>query len=454
MKKILLIYPQISLETDTKNLYIGLPLSILTLAAQFDPNDYEIKVLDGRIKFFDLNDMADWLEKDVVCVGISAITSSQIKSGLCYAEAIRNINEKIPLVWGGWHPSLMPEQTIKHPLVDIILVGQGETVLQELVNRLERSEDLTGLHNIWFKNNEGKIIKTEQKYASVFPESKPVNRAYRYVNMSNYIQPLWGNNRVLGYESSRGCPNCCKFCSVGSLYNGRWDCFTADRTVEEIKFLKDTYQVDAVHFYDNNFFVNFKRVVQICTGFIEKDIKLKWDGTAVVEQFINLSEQTMRLLKESGFFRAIIGVESGDEDVLKKIGKKHNNGQVIELVKKCRDNHIMPSLSFMLGFPWEPEKDVYETVKLIEKIKEIEPHTEILLFVFSPYLGTKLFDTAVDYGMVFPDSLIGWAGYTYDKINVPWINYKLARKIGRYIQFFGTKEISDDMLRFVRGGIR
>ena len=94
----------------------------------------------------------------------------------------------------------------------------------------------------------------------------------------------------------------------------------------------------------------------------------------------------------------------------------------------------MPSLSFMMGFPWNPKKDMLNTIKLIENIKKIYDKTEILLFIFSPYLGTPLYDIAKDYGMIFPDSLEGWSEFTYDRPNTPWLTDKLAHRMDRYLK--------------------
>ncbi|HBB28970.1 MAG TPA: hypothetical protein DC000_06945, partial [Clostridiales bacterium] len=141
-----------------------------------------------------------------------------------------------------------------------------------------------------------------------------------------------------------------------------------------------------------------------------------------------------------------------DDDVLVKINKRHTNDQVLKLVEKCKQHNIMASLSFMVGFPWNPEKDFEETILLIEKIKNINSNTEILLFIFSPYLGTPLYETALEYGMDFPDSLEGWSKYTYEKSNAPWIDNHLLKKINRYISFFGTKDMPPNIAEFLQGG--
>jgi len=451
MKKVILYYPKLSGKGDSQPLYRGIPLSVLTLASQLDENRYQVTVVDGRIEEDSYDGILKLLDDECVCVGVSAITSYQLMDGMNFSLQVKAYNPNIPIIWGGWHPSLMSRQTISSKFIDIIVTGQGESTFPKLVEKLEHKGNLMDVPNILFKDKMHNILSTGESFLKDIKTTKPIERSYQYINMENYIQSLWGNQRVIGYESSRGCPWNCNFCSISSVYGRRWNALTAEQTFNGIKYLNETHRIDAVHFYDNNFFVDEKRAQDFSRLMIEGNIPVKWDGTTVVEQFSSLSDEYIESLMESRFFRVIVGVESGDECVLKKINKRHRNNQVLQLVEKCKRHNIMASLSFMVGFPWNPEKDFEETVRLIEKIKGIYPNTEILLFIFSPYLGTPLYDVAHEYGMTFPDSLEGWSRYTYERSNTPWISDSLLRKINRYISFFGTKDISFGFVSFLQG---
>lgn len=452
MKRVILYYPKLTGEEDSQPLYRGLPLSVLTLAAQLDEEKYQIIVIDGRLENNDYNSILNLLDDECVCVGVSSTTSYQIMDGLNFSRQVKELNPGTLIVWGGWHPSLMPEQTISNDLIDIIVTGQGEITFPLLVERLDQKGSLHDISNLIYKDLEHKVITTEKNILKDIKTVKPIEHSYQYIDMENYVQALWGNQRVIGYESSRGCPWSCKFCSIGSVYNRRWNSLTAEQTFNGVKYLYEKHSIDAVHFFDNNFFVDEKRAQDFSRLMKEEKIPVRWDGTTIVEQFSGFSDEYIVSLKESGFFRVIVGVESGDEDVLEKINKRHRNHQVLQFVEKCKRHNIMASLSFMVGFPWNPEKDFEETIRLIEKIKSIDLNTEILLFIFSPYLGTPLYDIALEYGMTFPNSLEGWSRYTYERSNTPWISDKLLRKINRYMSFFGTKDISSDLVSFLQGG--
>ena len=129
MYKILLLYPSLlnAASQETTTLYTDIPLSIVTLAAQFHQSDYEVDIVDERLEEISASDLARKLQNTVM-VGISAITSYQIVNGLRAIERIKRIDNQIPIVWGGWHASLMPEETIRHPLVDMVMVGQGRPI--------------------------------------------------------------------------------------------------------------------------------------------------------------------------------------------------------------------------------------------------------------------------------------------------------------------------------------
>lgn len=452
MKKVLLYYPRISGETDSKTLYTGLPLAVLALAAQLDASAYDVRVIDGRLDGDALASCADWMDDGVLCAGISAMTSYQIRDGLTLARNIKDRYPGVPVVWGGWHPSLMPEQTIGHELIDIVVRGQGEFTFRNLVSQLAAGGELGRVTNLVYKDKKGNIVDTGFEPSLKMSDTRPIEYGYRYVDVENYVQPLWGNQRVVGYESSRGCPWHCSFCSIGSVYNRRWNALSPERVVNGLEYLYKNHAVDAVHFFDNNFFVDPVRVRRIAEQLVEKNVCVRWDGTSTVDQVLGFSDDYIDRLKRGGFYRVIVGAESGDEEVLRSIGKRHNNRQVLDMVAKCTGLDIQVSLSFMVGFPWDPEKDFNSTIKLIEAVKEINNKTEILLFIFSPYYGTELYDVALENGMTFPQDLEGWADFTYDKINTPWISRSLRQKMNRYISFFGTKDMSEKMASFVLGG--
>ncbi|MCL2702981.1 MAG: B12-binding domain-containing radical SAM protein [Defluviitaleaceae bacterium] len=435
MKKILLFYPSFTLNSNDDPLYANIPLSVLTLGQSL-MDDYDVQIIDQR--FDGLSGIEKAIESAFM-LGISTTTGLQITNGLEFAGMARRINPDIKIVWGGWHPSLMPHETIKHALVDVVLVGQGEKIINSLADCLYSKRSLESVPNLVYKDGgEIKSSKTEKYSDFQLPES--MIAGYGLIDIDKYMQPVWDGYRIMGYESSRGCPFSCTFCSIKSLFNRKWHGMRAENLLNDIAFLKKNHGINAMHFFDNNFFCSNERVFEFARGLLDRNMDVKWDGTVVIDQFLRYSSQEMELMVKSNWSRIIVGVESGDSEVLKNINKKHTNEQVIALVRKCKDYDIVPSLSFMLGFPWNPEKDIDNTLKLVEQIKSIYDRSITLLFSFSPYLGTEIFKTAQEYGVKFPDSLEGWAKYTHDNPVTPWISPRLKKTMQYYLKLFGTKQ--------------
>lgn len=439
MKGVLLFYPSLTNGKESPTLYTALPLSLIALAAQLYREELPVEILDERLHIYTESEIRDKLD-GAWMVGISAITSYQIVNGLLFAGMVRRLAPDIPLVWGGWHPTLMPYETIRHELVDIVMMGQGEEILPSLARRLRDRRPPEDVPHILYKDKAGRIVETAGRETAGFQLKDNIIAGYAAVDLDLYIHPQWGHQRVVGYESSRGCPFQCSFCSIGNVYQRRWSGLPAESVVRDIAWLKEEQRIDAVHFFDNNFFLDTRRAGQIADGLAKRELGVAWDGTVVAQQFVRFTPAYIRRLKRGGLFRVIIGGESGDEEVLRRVHKGHTNGQILQAVRMCREFGLLPSLSFMIGFPWAPEEDTRRTVELIEKIKAIDRESEILLFIFSPYLGTPLYDVAREFGMQFPDSLEGWANFTYDKVNTPWISSSLKRRMARYLRFFGTSE--------------
>ncbi len=451
MRKVLLFYPSFEDKGSAPPLYTDIPLSVAALAGAVG-RSFDTEVIDERLDPVSCSGQP--LEerlRGVFAVGISTTTSAQITNGLRFAGRVRALAPEIKLIWGGWHPSLMPEETLEHPLVDIVVMGQGERALPMLLERLSAGKSPVGIPGVACKTQDGEMLFSRHAAGVQMSLPESMREGYRYLKMPDYIHPGWGNNKILGYESSRGCPYACAFCSIGAVFQRRWQGLPYDCVLRDLQYLLEQYDIDAVHFFDNNFFVDKERALKLAEELHSSGTGLRWDGAAAVRQFLHLTHKELTKLMEGGFYRVIAGVESGDAEVLRYINKRHTNEEVLELVRRCADYGLQPTLSFMVGFPWNPEKDTEETLQLILKIRALCPQTEILLFAFSPYLGTPLYKTAQAYGMCFPKSLEGWASFTYDHVQTPWISDKLRRKISRSLSFFGTKQLTPGMENFFAG---
>ncbi|RMH58288.1 MAG: hypothetical protein D6679_05140, partial [Candidatus Hydrogenedentota bacterium] len=156
MGRVVLFYPFTGL--DLKGLSVWLPLSLLQTAATLTA-DFDVEIIDQRVHDDWRERLRRTLDDDTLCVGISSMTGTQIKGGLLAARVVREAAPEVPIVWGGNHPTLVPETTARHPCVDIVVMGEGEVTFRNLVRRLAEGRSFEDLRNIAWVEKDGTFRK-------------------------------------------------------------------------------------------------------------------------------------------------------------------------------------------------------------------------------------------------------------------------------------------------------
>ena len=414
MDTIVLIYPSLK-GVDASN--VILPLSLIYVATPLK-NQFKTIIIDQRVD-------CEWrrrLEKvlrsgNVICTGISSMTGPQISGALEAASIIRKITPSVPIVWGGVHPSLTPEQTIKNDLVDIIVIGDGEQTFKELVEVIQKGSEKKNVKGIIYNDGQS-IIRTPSR------KQFPINRidlpAYDLIDIEKYnFMPPWTQRKSLPVVTSRGCPYGCTYCYNTEFSHHKWSSLSARQTISQIIALVKMYNIGGIFLLDDNFFVNLKRARQICELIAEKNLELHiYNANCRVDTLATMGDDFLQLLKKVGFNQLYIGVESGSTRVLEKIKKDITIEQVLNINARLKRIGIKPFYSFMAGFPFETVADIKKTVGLMNRL--LTENSDAIvhkLQIYTPYPGTELFKYSRMRGMKFPNSLDGWATYHYDKIN-------------------------------------
>lgn len=422
-ENIILFYPQIDYISNYK--FFWSPLSLIAIS-KLVKDDYNVIIIDGNVNR-DYESILKEHINDAICIGISAMTGgNQISDGIQFAKLVRSINNKIPLVWGGPHCTALPYETIEHELVDILIRGQGEITFKEVVDALKAGASLQGILGVSYKLN-NKVLHNDPR--PICDINNLPDMPWDLINVEDYIRDdITVNNRTINLVTSCGCPYGCKFCYEGVAYKQRWTGLSSERVLGEIDRLICRHNINGVKFYDADFFVNPSRVKEICNGIINRAYKLKWAASAHVKDIIRLKND-MELIKKSGCTRMLIGVESGSDEMLELINKKTNVEEILEVAKLCNDYGIIASFTFIVGFPFEADKNGADTKALIEYItKEYKIH-EIRVHLFAPYPGTALFPIAIEKGFNPPKGLENWADYNYYQPQTPWINEELIKLV-------------------------
>jgi anaerobic magnesium-protoporphyrin IX monomethyl ester cyclase len=441
-KSILLFYP----KTSENSSWYRAPLSLLTIASQIDKNKYEIIIIDANIESNYKKKIEELLyeKKNLLCVGISAMTGLQIKGALEISRLVKSINPTLPVVWGGWHCSILPDETLKSKYIDFVVRAQGEITFKELINALEKGKEFENIDGLSFKKSnriKGNKIKVNQIVHNKKSEFLDINSFlpidYDLVDIEKYIIKTDFGKRTINYITSQGCPYDCGFCAEVTVNNRRWSGLSSDRVLDEIEKLVKKYNVDGIIFDDNSLFVNNKRVLEICSGILKRKLNIKWgQANGRTDQLLKLSDEEWNLLKESGCTSILIGAESGSDKILKLINKKVIVENTIDVLKKAKKYGISIEASLMAGFPEEPEQDLNKTLDLIDLTYGISPNHKALLFFYTPYPGTPLFDMAVKNGLKVPRNLEMWSSYDLEHANTPWLSASYRRKLRSIISCY------------------
>ena len=433
----------------------GVPLSLLAISRVLDKQGYKIKIIS---RFLSDSPEEEVLRevKDSLCLGISAMTGFQIYDGLKIARLVKKAYPKIPIVWGGWHPSILTEQTLKDKNVDIVVAGQGDRTFPELVEALRKGKSLKGISGIVYKQN-GKIITNLPRPLEDINNLPPL--PYHLVDIEKCIFGTEYGKRTIPYISSYGCPHRCGFCVEQIVNKRKWVAVKAEKVVEEWQFLVKKYRADSIAVYDSNFFVDKKRVYDICRGLLKKRIKIKWgNANGRVPQLVRYEPEIWEAMEKSGCSMILTGAESGSQEALDFIEKDMNVEEIDKFTRLCKKYHIKILYSFLVGLPWSKnpkenkkfiDQEYKSTLALIESLLKISKRNRFTYYIFLPYPGAPLFNRAVDLGLKTPRSLKGWSTYLMSpedafktSVRQRWITPKQARLTAMLTQYiFGLMDL-------------
>jgi anaerobic magnesium-protoporphyrin IX monomethyl ester cyclase len=407
-RKVVLFFPKV----QPKKHHHEMPLSILALVPELKKRGYSVVLIDERTDKRALSTLEQNL-RGAICVGISSMTGYQIQGGIAAAKLVEERSD-VPVVWGGWHVSLLPEESIKSPYIDIVVRGQGEVTFAELVQAIEGKKDLKEIPGITFKDRDQIIHNINRPIISI-NDLDPM--PYDLMNINRY-------HPHFSYLSSIGCPMSCGFCADVVVYKRKWKAIDPYRLADEMATLsqKISWRIKSIYFIDNNFFVNPERVKIFCQEVIKRGTRITWEALGHPHQLAQLDEGYYDLLRKSGCYRILTGAESGSQTILDYIGKKATVEETLRFITKCKVSKIIPVLSLMCGFPQSPIDDLKETVLFINEMKRINKDSKIKLFFFTPYPGSQLYQKAIESGFQPPKNLEEWSHYTLNIRNMPYLD--------------------------------
>lgn len=292
----------------------------------------------------------------------------------------------LPIICGGIHSTLAPEEVISEPGIDMICRGEGEYALLELADGMEEGKDISRIQNLWIKGPGEEITKNPLR--PLIPELDSLPFPDR--DIYEYDHLLKENAYEHMLMASRGCPYQCSYCcspALNQLYSGKGRPVrmrSPQNVIEELNMLQDKFRVDCFFFMDETFTVNHRWLREFCQLYQSK-FPTPFKVFVRVE---TVNREILKLLKETGCSTVLIGVESGNEEIRRKIMNRGMKNEDIIRVFQMADEIGLKTWNFnLLGVPGETRETIQETIDLNLKISP----DHIQNSVFFPYPGTELY---------------------------------------------------------------
>lgn len=445
-KKVLLFFPRTGWDTEGVNL--SLPLPLMYLAVPLEREGYSVRILDQRIHTHWRDEIRrEVKEGNVLALGVTTMTGKQLLGAKEASLIAKKADPNLPIMWGGVHPTLLPEQTLENDFIDAVCVGEGEDVFTEWVKAVDKGLPWDDIRGVAFRRS-GAIVPHKGLPKTVDLNTM-VRPAYHLVDMKRYITTRLFGERDFIAMMSRGCPHTCTYCYETAFnINNSWRAVDPVRAVDEIEYLQKTYGVTALTFMDDLFFGKKKWAEQMADELIGRKIDMTFRADIRVDYVVGFGLEYMRKMRKAGFKMMFVGVESGSDRILKFIKKAITREKILESAEIFQGSGVSPHCAFMSGYPTETMEEVLQTLSLMVEFTDICPGARTSnLQIYAPYPGTELFQWCLDHGMKMPTRIEEWASSNFNRVNEHvWLGDKdrsFLRKASYFTYFLDGNTVVD-----------
>ncbi len=402
-----------------------LPLEMLQIATLPDREGYEVHIIDAMVH-------EDYMQRLIeLCDGALLFASScilgyQVTHGAHVAKAIRARFPELPILWGGWFPSVNPDMYFNEGIADAVALGQGEITFWECVQALDAGTPLDEVPGLAIFRD-GKTRYTDHRPVVGFDEipdcpwhlidfelyveiqNNPGKAKMRHLLPRPWDMPDDVQFRGFSYFSSFGCPEPCSFCCSPSVTGRRWKAIPGGVLAERLLELQDRYKFNCVRFQDANFGVAEKRSNEWSEALIEAGSPFFWNATYEIETIARYKEKSVDLLKDSGCHLVILGAEAGTKEQQARVRKNIDLDNNLELaLSRLYNRRLQTGCTWIIGYPGESRESMLGTIKMAALMKQKFPVSASDIFPFRPIPGTEDFDRSVELGYKAPTTSEEW----------------------------------------------
>jgi len=370
------------------------PYGLLCIAAVLEQNGFEVKILDTEkveMTFEQLSQVITEYSPDLIGMTVYSIGSKQV---IATAEAIKK-KFKIPIVAGGPHAMIYPDDLAQYQCFDYLVTGEGEYTMLELAQTLESKGDLRKVPGIIFGKN-GQIVRTPDRPYIDNLDELPFPAFHLLEGRNDYAPSalIYKKKPLFALITSRGCPYRCIFCR--SIWSRHWRANSAKYVVDMVEYVINNFGVKEITFLEDVFTLNKKRVLEICSLIKKRQLKFSWSCSAVVR---TLDKELMKVMKDSGCWMISCGIESGNDEVLKFIRKPLTTDMVRRAISDMDEVGIRPRGYFMIGHLVDTKETIRQTIDFAKSLPFYSVNFNIMHL--SP--GSEAREIAHKYGKVNMD---------------------------------------------------
>jgi magnesium-protoporphyrin IX monomethyl ester (oxidative) cyclase len=418
--KVMLIYPPITVfGSDPTIPSIVQPLGLAYVAGYLEKEGFQVTILDARglsgervIKdrksaLYGLSDeeIVKRIESENPdVVGISCMWTAYSGDAHRIARLVKKYREDLTVIFGGAHASQFYEMVLRDDNINIVVIGEGEATVAEVLKRIKDGISFEDVKGIAYKVD-GKIVKNPLREPIKDIDQIPFP-ARHLLNMSIYLEESMKGKFAMRSPSvpmitSRGCPQKCVYCTIHSVWGNSWRGRSPKNVVDEMEMLQLDYGVREICWMDDSAGVHRSRLVAICDEIIRRKLDVKWTTPNGIAHW-TLDESILDKMKQAGCYRITFGIESGNPEMRKFIGKPFDLSQAQRLIRYANKIGMWTICTFIIGFPHETREAINDTIQF-----SIDSDTDMAVFyLLCPHPTSKIYDIFKKEGLLNLDHIL------------------------------------------------
>lgn len=439
--KIMLINPSLPVFLRVPSL----PLGLVSIASYLKFHGHIVKFVEMSATETDIEKELSSFKPDIA--GISVMS---FLSGIEAKKLTKIIHSYgIPVVWGGQTATAMPELMFREAEPEYISLGEGEITWLQLVETIENNGDVSSVPGLAFIKN-GKVIYTAERPVadiSLFPDID-----WSLLDVRKYFSSFFNCDKMLYLHATKGCPAQCTFCSNQKFHQSKNRCRSIPQIMKDIDYLY-SQGMNGIYFSDELWMPNKNLRTELCNELINRNYKLVWGCQMRLGV---LKEDDIKLMQKAGCRWILFGLESGNEERIKKIKKNIDLSKAKETVRWCEEAGITVQASFIIGYPDETEEEIRNTVVFADSLNS----SLIAVNILTPLPNSEIYKEINEKGIFsYPDSIAEIAkkieqratdAVIVNLTSVPDTDLKVLHHFYQWKAFANKKSVNNDSYGIIK----